>query len=103
MYTFAVNPSKYELDRTHKSTGYIHASFFPQKHKINATLVNDISSLSNVTNIKEVIEKHVYHITNIKLLISNHSLSTYISSLKQKGGALKIVNILKIHSFAFKI
>lgn len=46
MYKFAVNPSKYELDRTHKSTGYIHASFFPQKHKTNATLVNDISSKS---------------------------------------------------------
>jgi hypothetical protein len=48
MYTFAANPSKYELDRTHKSTGYIHVSFFPQKHKTNATLVNDISSKSKL-------------------------------------------------------
>jgi hypothetical protein len=45
-------------------------------------------------NIKGVIKKHVYHITNIKLLISNHSLSKYISSLKQKGVAKFVYSLL---------
>jgi hypothetical protein len=48
------------------------------------------------TNIKGEIKKHVCHITNIKLLISNHSLSKYISSLKQKGVASSCNNVAPV-------